>query len=113
MASGCADNTIKIWNIDTGSLIRTLLGHTGYVESLAVLPNGFLASGDFNGIIKIWNIITGSLTRTLAGHTDWVTSLGLLPNGFLVSGSYDTKIKIWNTNNEGLKDNPFFNKLQH
>ena len=50
------DKTIKIWDTDTGSLIKTLTGHTDRVFSLAVLPNGFLASGSHDNTIKIWNI---------------------------------------------------------
>jgi WD40 repeat protein len=54
LASGSWDNTIKIWDTNTGSLKRTLVGHTGYVWSLAVLQNGDLASGSWDNTIKIW-----------------------------------------------------------
>ena len=43
--SGSSDTTIKIWNTNTGSLIRMLTGHTAEVRSLAGLPNEYLASG--------------------------------------------------------------------
>lgn len=55
LASGSVDLTIKIWNLNDGSLINTLVGHTSFVVSLAVLKNGNLASGDANGVIKVWN----------------------------------------------------------
>ena len=88
---------IKIWNTDTGSLIRTLTGHSILpVCSLAVLKNGHLASGSSDGTIKIWNANDGSLIRTLTGHNGSVNALAVLPNGYLASGSgdKDNKIKI-------------------
>ena len=42
LASGSLDTTIKIWNTTTGSEARTLIGHTAWARSLAVLPNGYL-----------------------------------------------------------------------
>ena len=66
------------------------------VWSLAVLPNGHLASGSHDKTIKIWNPTDGIVIRTLSGHTDAVIELAVLPNGHLASGSEDKTIKIWN-----------------
>jgi WD40 repeat protein len=77
--------------------IKTLSGHTSYVLSLAVLPDGSLASGSSDTKIKIWDTIKGIEIKTLSGHTSYVLSLAVLPDGSLASGSSDTKIKIWDT----------------
>ena len=92
---------IKIWDTNTGNVMRTLEGHKYDVMCLVVLKNGYLASGDEDddGKIKIWDTTTGNEIQTLEGHTDWVTCLVVLPNGFLASGSCDDTIKIWDTNN--------------
>ena len=76
------DNSIKIWDTDTGALIRTLLDHSDNVNSIAVLNNGKLASGSKDNTIKIWNKDTGSLISTLLGHLDWVIAVAVLPNGY-------------------------------
>ena len=34
IASGSRDNTIKLWNMNTKSCIKTLKGHTSYVNCL-------------------------------------------------------------------------------
>ncbi len=30
----------SVWDLESGKLVRTLEGHTGYVSSVAVTPNG-------------------------------------------------------------------------
>jgi WD40 repeat protein len=47
LASGSADTRIKIWDTIKGVEIKTLTGHTSYVNSLAVLPDGSLARYSF------------------------------------------------------------------
>ncbi|MEG4417050.1 serine/threonine protein kinase [Microcoleus sp. LAD1_D5] len=55
LASGCDDNTINIWNLQTGELLSTLKGHSGTVYSVAIAPSGnLLASGSADQTIKIW-----------------------------------------------------------
>ena len=71
LASGSADKTIKIWNVNEGNLITTLNGHKGSGCSLALLDNGFLASsgGIDDKTIKIWDVYDWSLIKSLEGHT--------------------------------------------
>ncbi len=55
LASGCDDNTIKIWNLLTGELLSSLSGHLGTVYSVAIAPSGnILVSGSADETIKIW-----------------------------------------------------------
>ncbi|MBK8045232.1 MAG: hypothetical protein IPK21_22845 [Haliscomenobacter sp.] len=48
LASGSFDNTVKIWDVDSGMAILTLQGHADLVFSVAYSPDGKrLASGSF------------------------------------------------------------------
>jgi WD40 repeat protein len=100
LASGSDDKTIKLWQINTGELIRTLTGNTYSISCLAILPDNLLASGEFYQIlVKIWNPDTGELIRKLSYYGNNLFSLALLPEtNFLVAGiqSYDETILIWN-----------------
>jgi WD40 repeat protein len=63
--SGSVDNTIKIWNLRTGQLKRTLTGHTGVVNYLSVTPDGkYIVSAESKNV-RIWNLLTGALIREL------------------------------------------------
>ena len=83
-----------------------LEGHTDWVEALALLPDGRLASGSEDKTIRLWDVKTGAETARLEGHTaevnpllfprgGRVTALALLPDGRLASGSEDQTIRLW------------------
>ncbi|QDL12402.1 serine/threonine protein kinase [Brasilonema octagenarum UFV-E1] len=86
-------------------LKSTLTGHTDWVWSVAISPDGkTLVSASIDKTIKIWNLQTGELKSTLTGHTDSVNSVAISPDGkTLVSGSWDNTIKIWNLQTGELK----------
>jgi WD40 repeat protein/energy-coupling factor transporter ATP-binding protein EcfA2 len=98
LASGSADKTIKLWNLETGKEIRTLQGHNGPVRSVNFSPDGkTLASGSADKTNKLWNLETGEEIRTIQGHDGYVLSLSFSPDSkTLASGSFDRTIKLWN-----------------
>ncbi|MBE9089179.1 hypothetical protein IQ232_05085 [Microcystis aeruginosa LEGE 11464] len=98
LVSGSDDNTIKLWNVETGQEIRTLKGHHGNVTSVNFSPDGkTLVSGSWDRTIKLWNVETGQEIRTLKGHHGNVISVNFSHDGkTLVSGSWDGTIKLWN-----------------
>jgi hypothetical protein len=56
IVSGSMDKTVKVWNAETGALIRTLSGHTGGVKSAAFSPDGRrIVSGADDQTVKVWD----------------------------------------------------------
>ncbi|BAY25805.1 WD-40 repeat-containing protein [Calothrix sp. NIES-2100] len=97
LVSGSRDQTIKIWHLETGVLLRTLKGHRDEVCAIALSPDEqIIASGSADKTIKLWHLETGELLSTFTGHTDTVTAVAFTTSGeMLVSGSLDKTIKIW------------------
>jgi parallel beta-helix repeat protein len=93
----CIQGEIKLWDVASGSEVRTLTGHTDRVFSVAFSPDGrLLASGSGDNTIKLWDVASGSEVRTLSGHTSWVFSVAFSPDGrLLASGSDDKTIRLW------------------
>jgi WD40 repeat protein len=96
LVSGSGDTTIKIWDVDRGTVKSTLIGNTKNVFVLKLLANGDLASGSGDGAIKIWNVENGTVKKDMNINNKFsrVNSLEELKSGELVSGS-DTSILIW------------------
>ncbi|MDB9375600.1 WD40 repeat domain-containing protein [Nodularia sphaerocarpa] len=97
LVSGSWDQTIKIWHLETGKLVRTLTGHRDKVYAIALSPDKqIIASGSADQTIKLWHLETGELLATFTGHSHTVTALAFTDSGeMLVSGSLDQTIKIW------------------
>ena len=56
VASASGDNTVKIWNAQTGSCLKTLQGHSDSVFGVAVSSDGtIVASASWDHTVKIWN----------------------------------------------------------
>jgi WD40 repeat protein len=101
-----SDNDVKLWDPATGSLVRTLTGHTDDVSALAFSPDGSLLASGAGGwddpgesTIRIWRVSDGEHLDTLEGHGDWVYALAFAPDGGALVSSGRTgssqKIKIW------------------
>merc|ERR1712167_563739 len=98
IVSGSVDNTIRVWNVDTGECILTLKGHTHYVRSVVFNHDGTkIVSGSYDKTIRVWNVDTGECILILKGHTDYVNSVVFNHDGTkIVSGSWDKTIRVWN-----------------
>ena len=58
--SASNDNTLKIWDTETGSELKTLTGHSSGVNAVAIAPDGKTAiSASEDNTLKIWDTETG------------------------------------------------------
>ncbi|RAM53108.1 MAG: serine/threonine protein kinase [Hapalosiphonaceae cyanobacterium JJU2] len=97
LATGSDDNTIKLWDVNTGQVIHTLLGHSWSVLAVAFSADGeTLISGSRDNTLKLWRVCTGEQIATLTGHVDSVTTVVVNPVAqMIISGSRDKTIKLW------------------
>lgn len=66
--AGCGDKTAKLWEHETGQVIRSLEGHTDYVLSVAISPDGrFALTGSEDNTAKLWDVATGKELHTFNG----------------------------------------------
>jgi WD40 repeat protein len=95
LASG-ANEKVVVWDVERGSEIFRLEGHSEWVSALAFSASGqVLASGGWDRTIKIWDVATRKPLRTLTGHIDTVRAISFLSESMLLSSSDDGTSKIW------------------
>jgi WD40 repeat protein len=65
LASGSDDNTVKLWDVQSGDCVRTLEGHSNWVRSVAWSGDGLtLASGSDDNTVKLWDVQSGDCIAT-------------------------------------------------
>ena len=69
LAVGGSDNQIRVWNLESGSEVGVLRGHTGTVSSLA-FGHGVLVSGSFDTQVRIWQVNAEPTLERRAGQ-EW------------------------------------------
>ncbi len=99
LATGDADNMVRLWVVLSGKEHLSCKGHTAPVISVAFSPDDeIIASGSDDKMVKLWDTQTGECLRTLEGHTHPVTSVVFNSDGQrLISGSDDQKVRLWDT----------------
>ena len=100
IVGGSWDNSVRIWDAQTGALLRTLQGHEDSVineaVSVAVSPDGkTIVSGSGDHTVRIWDAQTGALLRTLQGHHGRVYGVAVSPDGKTIVSGGDKTIRVW------------------
>lgn len=62
--SGCGDNNVYMWDLESGKCKGTLAGHTDYIQCLCLRPkHQQCVSGSEDGTVRLWDYrLKGSLT---------------------------------------------------
>jgi len=102
-SGGYWDDTIKIWNLNTGELISTLEAPRHYINPVAITPDGqTLVSASANSTIKIWDLKTNELLHSLHCSNS-VYLVALTPDGQkFISFEDNNIIQIWDLNNQEI-----------
>ncbi len=103
-ASSSLDDTIKVWNINTGELLLNMTGHTRGVNTITISPDGrTLVSGSDDYTVRVWSFLNGALLGALTGHSRDVNAVAISPDGkLLVSGGEDRTIRLWSMSTGAL-----------
>jgi WD40 repeat protein len=86
---------IKVWNLKNCKLATTLTGHTGYINTVTVSPDGTLcASGGKDGIAMLWDLNEGKHLCSLEAG-DIINTLIFSPNRYWLCAGTKSSIRIW------------------
>jgi WD40 repeat protein len=101
VASSAADKTIRLLDIPSGKVTRSLEGHTHHVLSIAWQDDGqTLASASADKNVKIWNVETGEQRRTISGFSKEITAVTFVQqSNQIVTACADGLLRLYDTSN--------------
>ncbi|KAG2343919.1 WD40 repeat-like protein [Suillus weaverae] len=108
---GNSDGAVKLWNVDTGKVIKTLTGHAKEVEFVCWSPDGERAvsgcnetlEGSEDGVFRVWDVGSGETIIGPIKAGEYVFAVCYSPDGKMIAMSRNTAgLKIWNANSGEL-----------
>jgi WD40 repeat protein/serine/threonine protein kinase len=98
LATAGADPVIRLWDVSSGQVTSTLLGHRDHVQCIDFSSDGqYLVSGARDGNVRFWEIATRKAMASLDGqHPGGVNSVAFAPDGLTAaSAGQDGTVKLW------------------
>lgn len=93
-----------MWNLTNCKLRNDLVGHTGYLNTVCVSPDGSLAaSGGKDNTAMLWDLNEGKLLYSLDAGTI-INGLCFSPNRYWLCAATDDSIKIWDLESKVVVD---------
>lgn len=100
IVSGGWDNLVKVWSLTNIKCQHTLRGHTGYVTSVTVSPDGSLcASAGKDGTARLWDLSRGEHLYELSCGEP-VNQICFSPNRYWLCAATETSIRIFDLENK-------------
>ncbi|KAH6093442.1 mitochondrial division protein [Parastagonospora nodorum] len=92
LACGTADGMVRLWDLRSGQVHRSLVGHTGPVTALQ-FDDVHLVTGSADRSIRIWDLRTGSIYDAYA-YDNPVTSM-MFDSRRIVSAAGESVVKVY------------------
>ncbi|KAH9917886.1 nuclear mRNA splicing protein [Epithele typhae] len=95
--SGGQDRTVRLWNPDAGTEIKSYSAHGYEILSITVAhDNSRFASSGGDRQVFLWDVMTGQTIRRIPGHMGKIYAVEFNEDAsVLASGSYDSTVKLW------------------
>lgn len=100
------DKMVKVWDMKSQNptLAVNHIGHTGYINTVAVSPDGTLcASGGKDGTVMLWDLNDPKHLYSLEAG-DIIHALVFCTNRYWLCAATETSIKIWDLLSKTIVD---------
>lgn len=91
-----AEFSIEIWNVELRKHIKTMTGHTNWIEQIIIVSPNRIGSCSDDKSVRIWNLDSvKDDSEVLELHVEGVFGLLKLNDSEIVSVSRDKTIRVW------------------
>lgn len=99
------DMTLRVWDLDTGELIKMWGPFENETDSCAIdAIHGRAVLGCDDGVIRVFDIESSATLAEIQAHASGIKKVATSPqNGDILSAAYDQKILVWDANDFSLK----------
>jgi class 3 adenylate cyclase/GTPase SAR1 family protein len=100
LASSSMDTTVRLWDAESGEIIRVLEGHKTAVRSVAWAPDGHMLATAADIEIRLWETDHWKQVRALAIQSGNFLNLEWSPDGRMLAsgtGNPGNSVHIWDT----------------
>ena len=96
VVSAQKDGVLRVWDPNTGKLLRTLQGRTPRISSGSMTPDGKrLVCGSYDKKVVVWDLAAGKEIQSFNTQDD-VWHVAICSDGArIASGGPDGLIRIW------------------
>jgi len=102
IVSGGWDKYVKVWNLSNCKLRTNHIGHSGFVSTVTVSPDGSLcASGGKDGSTMLWDLNDRKHLYSLDAG-DQINSLVFSPNRYWLCAATGSTIRIWDLESKNV-----------
>lgn len=97
LAAGCADDSVRIFDPQTGKVLHILKGHSSDVVALAYGRDGkTLYTGSYDKTLLCWNTEEGTLETTVENDKEFIFSVSVSKDGKLLAVGGGYRVTLWN-----------------
>ena len=88
---------MRLWDLDSGSQVAKLTGHTRDVWSVAFHPQGkLIASAGEDQMVRIWNVETQKEVGAFRGSTGMILNVRFVPEAdAIIAAGKDGAVRMW------------------
>jgi WD40 repeat protein len=88
--AGSDDRIMRLWDLQTGTILQRFVGHSDMVRNVAFLPGERrVLSVSYDRTAKVWDVASGKCLYTFTRHRDALKGVAIDPDGrhaFTVAG---------------------------